>query len=377
MAVALTRAQVRAYRVAVHHLERPAGDPLREGVLSAGVQDYPPGRTAGLALRARGATVDPDSVTLVHSMRAAPHLHPTADLGWLTEALRLELAGDLAKEQFGPFGHELADQQIGFADAVDQVADAMRVASADGRGSTKAELSTAVNELVDLRLRPWCPGCGVHHVQDALFRYAALQAGLCIVVRPTGPFHTGPFHYVPLPAAADRPDPEQSRRTLVRRFLRLCGPARPEQLAKWLALTPAAARRLWQPLAGELAEVSVDGRRGWMHRDDLEELRAAPAATEVRLLPPYDPLTELADRELLLPDRAHRAAVWRSVANPGVLVVRGEIAGVWRQRAARQRLTVTIQPFGTLTAADQRAARDHAEALHEPSGLAVQTQLVP
>jgi hypothetical protein len=46
-ATALTRAQLLGYRAAVHHLQRPTGDPMGEGVLLAGVQDYPPGRTAG------------------------------------------------------------------------------------------------------------------------------------------------------------------------------------------------------------------------------------------------------------------------------------------------------------------------------------------
>jgi len=370
--IAVTRAQVLNYRVAVHHLEHPADDPLREGVLLAGVQDYPPGRTANIALRVRGATVDPERLALVHSVRAAPHLHRATDLASLAAALRLDEVSDLAKEHFGAFGQDMTDQHVSFAAAVDQVAEAMRTVSADGRPRTKGELSTALNELVDARLRPWCPRCAVHHVQDALFRYATLQAGLCISVRATGP-----FHYLPRPADRSRPDPQQGRRALVRRFLRLCGPARPEHLAKWLALTPAAAQRIWHPLGDQLSAVTVEGRQGWMHHEDLDDLRAAPTATEMWLLPPYDPLTELADRELLLPDRTHRGAVWRATANPGVLIVRGEIAGIWRQRATTRRLTVTIQPFHALTAAERRAARHRAEALNEPAGLAVETQFAP
>jgi hypothetical protein len=362
--VELTRARVLSYRVAVHHLERPADDPLRDGVLSAGVQDYPPGRTASVALRVRGASVDPERLALVHSLRAAPHLHRSEDLAWLAAALRVNEAGDLAKEHVGPFG-----QGIDFPAAVDQVAEAMRAVIAGGP-LTKGELSTALIDLVDARLRPWCPGCAAHHVQDALFRYATLQAGLCISVRAAGP-----FHYLPWPADRSRPDPRRNRGELVRRFLRLCGPARPEHLAKWLALTPAAARRLWHPLSDQLSAVTVDGRRGWMHHEDLDALRVAPAATEVRLLPPYDPLTELADRELLLPDRTHRAAVWRAAANPGVLVVRGEIAGSWRHRATARRLTITIHPFHRLTSADRRAAHHQAEVLHGPAGLPVETDV--
>jgi hypothetical protein len=365
-ATALTRAQVLGYRAAVHHLQRPAGDPMSEGVLLAGVQDYPPGRTAGVALRVRGAKVDPARLVLLHSLRAAPHLHRAADLGVFAAALRTLRATDLAKEHFGTFGQELAGQRAGLTWAVGHVAGAMRQVCADGQPRTKGELSTALIELVDARLRPWCPGCAVHHVQDALFRYATLQARLAIAVHPTG------FHYVPAPDAAPPPDPAESHTTLVRRFLRLCGPCRPEHLARWLALTPTAARRLWHQLDDQLAAVTVEGRRGWAHHEDLDALRHASTATEIRLLPPYDPLTELADRELLLPDRAQRSAVWRPVGNPGVLFVRGEIAGTYRHRTTAQQLTVTIQPFGTLTATDRHAARRHAETLAEPAGPSVE-----
>jgi len=44
-------------------------------------------------------------------------------------------------------------------------------------------------------------------------------------------------------------------------------------------------------------------------------------------LPPYDPLAEVAHRELLLPDPAVRRQVWRAVANPGLALMAGELAG--------------------------------------------------
>jgi hypothetical protein len=204
-AIALTRAQVLGYRAAVHHLQRPARDPMADGVLLAGVQDYPPGRTAGVALRVRGAKVDAARLVLLHSLRAAPHLHRATDIGCVAAALRTLEVTDLAKEQFGPFAQELAGQGISLGWAMDHVAEAMRQACADGRPLTKGELSAALIELVDARLRPWCPGCAAHHVQDVLFRYATLQAGLAIAVQPTG------FQYVQAPGAAPPSDPVERR----------------------------------------------------------------------------------------------------------------------------------------------------------------------
>jgi hypothetical protein len=49
------------------------------------------------------------------------------------------------------------------------------------------------------------------------------------------------------------------------------GAARPAHLAKWLALTPAAAQRLWHPLGDQLSAVTVEERRAWMHHQALDE----------------------------------------------------------------------------------------------------------
>lgn len=63
------------------------------------------------------------------------------------------------------------------------------------------------------------------------------------------------------------------------------------------------------------------------------------------MLPPYDPLLELCDRALLVPDPAHRKAVWKTAANPGIVLMDGEIAGVWRQKRSRDRLTIRVETF--------------------------------
>ncbi|MDQ1006275.1 hypothetical protein QFZ82_000760 [Streptomyces sp. V4I23] len=132
--VTVTRAQVLNYRAAVHRIEHPADDPLHDGVLVAGVQDSPPGRTA--ALRARGETPDAERLALVHSMRAATHLHRAEDLAPLAAALRPDDARGPAKEHLGPFGRELAAEDIGFGAAVgqwDPLGDLLAEVTVEGR----------------------------------------------------------------------------------------------------------------------------------------------------------------------------------------------------------------------------------------------------
>ncbi|XVQ11798.1 winged helix DNA-binding domain-containing protein [Spirillospora sp. CA-255316] len=358
------RGRVLAYRYAAHDLAPGGG--RGDTVLATGLQDYPPGRTAVPALRLRTGTAEPGaSAVLVHSIRGAMHLHRAADLAPLAAALRIEDGRDLPPQAIGPFGTVLAGAGITFGAALDEVAAAMREAVAGGGTPTKGELSGTVSPRVDRPLAPWCKGCGVHHVQDMLFRMATLQAGLLIEVDDGIPSR---FRLRAAAEPFEPGDPADARAGLVRAFLATSGPSHPAQLASWLACTPAAARRWWDLVADELVPVTVDGGKYWTHADHQEALKAAPAPAGVRLLPPYDPVTELADRKLLVPDDAHRKQVWRTAANPGVLLVDGEIAGVWRQRRARGRLSLRIEPFTELSAGRRRAAEADAAVIADHAG---------
>lgn len=338
MTITVDRTTALAWRAMAHGLAESPTD----AVLATGLQDYPPGRTAHAALRVRiGREPDPSTVALVHSTRAALHLHRRDDLALLAAALRVDDGRALDVTANGRFGVELAEAGISHGAAIDQVAHAMAAVMADGRALTKGELSGAVSPMVDSRLAPWCPGCAVNHVHDALFRAATLQAGLAAEVTTTPT-----FRYVRL-GLASRPDRDRARAELVRRFVHLAGPTRPVRLASWLALTPPVARTWWDLVADELRPLTIAGTDFWMTSDDAERLATLVPVTGVRLLLPYDPLLELADRELLVPDAAARRQVWAASANPGALLVDGEIAGVWRHRSTGGRLVVTVTTFAT------------------------------
>ena len=370
MTVSLTRARVIAYRVRVHGLDRPALDLSACPVLATGAQDTPPGRTAPLAVASRvskithadiATRIDEGTLALAYTVRAAMHVHAGDHLGRLAAALRVRGGDELPVTSFGPFGGELAAAGIGFDWAVDHVATAMREVMADGVARTKGELSTALIESTDARLRPWCEGCGAHHVQDGLFRYATLAAGLRLV------YDRSPAAVRLVKASGVRKvSASTARRDLVREYLRLAGPTTPALLASWLGLTPAAVKAPWE--AASAVEVDVEGDRRWMHPDDLEAVPGRPARGAV-LVPPYDPFVETGDRELLVPDRARRREVWRATQNPGVLLLGGEVAGVWRHQTARNRLTLTVRPFRALTVADRRAVEARAGRLSEALAL--------
>ena len=90
----------------------------------------------------------------------------------------------------------------------------------------------------------------------------------------------------------------------------------------------------------------------------MPTLRASIAqpAAPARLLPSGDAfyLLQGADRELLVPDRSRRNALWTSRVWPGALLVDGDVAGTWRRAGA----VITVQPWGDLPS----AVRDAVEA---------------
>jgi hypothetical protein len=368
-APAIDRDRVLAYRAVVHDLGAPGSGDV---VLGVGLQDYPPGRSALPALTLRTASRPRSDLALVHGVRGALHLHRAADLALLRGALHVADGRDWTRQAMATFGDELTGAGLPFAAALDEVAAAMATVMADGTPRTKGELSGAVGPVVDRRLTPWCEGCGAAHVQDMLFRLATLHAGLAVEVDLA---LASQFRFVrsgdPARAATD-----ESRAELVRRFLAAFGPASPAHLAAWLALRPPAARRWWDLVGEELRPVRVAGTRRWTHAEHLGLLSDAPPPRGVRLLPAYDPLTELADRELLVPDPGHRRRVWQAAANPGIVWVDGEIAGVWRARTRKGRLTVTVDPFAPLSRVQLRAAEPDLEVLRAAAGAAT-AELTP
>ncbi|GLZ80176.1 hypothetical protein Afil01_49830 [Actinorhabdospora filicis] len=324
----ITREQVRWYRAAAQGLAR---DGSFRPVL--GVQDTPPG-SAVAALTARGAA-EPDAMTWTH--RGAPHLHPAGDLPGLARALWPHSPADAAA-RLQSTGAKLAKAGVDVRAAFADVAAAMREAAAEPL--TKGELSAAVTAAVPPEYSYDCPGCGTFHVYESLFRHGALPAGLVAV--PESPQLT----FRRLPDWEGVPEAPEGTGGLIAAFLAATGPGGPAEIAGFLDTRPARAREFWP--AG-LSEVDLDGRVAWFPGERLDDLRAAARPDYVRLLPPSDAYL-LGDRELLLPEAAHRAELWKNLSRRGAVLADGELVGYWTQKAAGRRLRVTIVPFGRLSA---------------------------
>jgi hypothetical protein len=342
---------VLAYRIAANELQRGDITPSDLAVTALGVQDTPVG-TARLALAARTtAALDDDRLALVWSTRGAPHLHRRADLPAVAAAL-WPLSDADARSRIAS-GKIREGARLGLA-AFQATADA--IGSVVTAPMAKGAVSGAVSAIIPPSLTFWCAPCQSQHLSGALFQQVGLAGGTQLVPGAAGTT-LAPIDGWPGPPAAARGTSE-----LVLAYLRLLGPATEGEAAKFLGTTRTELRAVW-PSTG-LAEVSVEGRSCWLPEDSVPDLLRPPSPPDVRLLPAGDPFLQARDRDLLVPDKARHAEVWKILGNPGALLADGEVAGTWRAKlAAKKTLEITVTTFESLPNQLRRAVQEEAQRI--------------
>lgn len=351
--VGITRKQALAFRVSRHHLAERLGEDGAKAAAVVGLQDTPPG-SAALSLAAR-AEVGPnalDELVLVPSIRGAPLAVAPEDLAIFTAGL-------------DPPDEEAAKVVVGNAwkaldgvtamEALDRVSEAVHDSLRDGP-LPRDEFHAALRRRLPQQLLWWCKGCDSHHVHPSLWRATGIRGVLAIVGREGRSAIFGPPPEAP---AVQDPGAE-----LARRFLGAYGPARPKLFADWAGLATSHAAALWER-AGELVEVDLDGTKAWALAEDRAALGEKRRIGGARLLANLDPLHAGRDRELLVADAAVRKRIWKVLGGPGTVLVRGEIAGLWRPKKQGKKLLVTVEALGKLS----KVARDELAAEAERIAL--------
>ncbi|MDN3028201.1 winged helix DNA-binding domain-containing protein [Streptomyces sp. S.PB5] len=320
---------------------------LSAAELSVGV------RTEG-ATRAdvRAALWEERSLVKTHGPRGTVHLLPADELPlWCAALTAVPGTGGFAAD--ARVTEEQAEQIVA------AIADAL-----DGVSLTVDEL----DEQVVARTGPWAGDLVMPAFQTLWPRWrqvlhrAGQSGALCFAPnRGRKVTYTRPPHFTPLPA-------EEALRTLVRRYLHAYGPGTPAWFAKWLAAPVGWASALFGRMAqaGEIEEVGFEGAVAWVAAGDTEFPRDRPFRG-VRLLPYFDAYGIAAQpRELLFPGAAYaRALAGGQAGNFPLLLVDGEVAGVWHQRRAGRRTTVTVEPLRKLTARQERELGEQVERVGE------------
>ncbi len=366
--VAVSTQAAIAFRWAAHGLgERPTSSSLLDAAGRCGVQNSPPG-AAALALNARVRDLRPGgledvvekrSLLQTWCMRGSPYLFPATDAAVFTAGVLPPT--EQGRQHLIP-GIVPALNRLGMSldDVVDRTEAVIREVLA-GRQLAINELGAEVSGQIAPGLPPeqraWWAEPGPYAAGQPLgegvvhfaLRILTLRQVICFGSRAG---NKAPFVLVNewLGHVTPAVEPVDARAELLRRYLRCYGPATRAGFASWVGVQVGDTDPWWDPIAAELTPVDFDGP-AWVLTADLPALESPTPASGLRLLPPHDPYTQLHDRETIV-DRRHHRAIWRTVGDPGTILVDGRIVGTWRARKTGKKLTGTYTTFSELSAHD-------------------------
>ncbi len=342
----ISREQVLRYRVHAQQLDREAGDTSTAAeVLDIGVQDTGPDG-ARWALELRGSAPDPDELFIAWTLRGAPHVYRRAQAAAVAAAVAPFSEADAAKRIFDA-ARPLRQADIPVLDALDRIATEMRsiVTSPTVKGDLSGELHARLPEPYQRYCRP----CDAVHVYEQPFRLSALQAGL--ELRPS----TSPPVLERIPGWRGRASDADPALDPIRAVLHLLGPVTPKQVAGYVDSPVKDIKAHWP---ADVEAVTVEGEQRHILSADAGALESPPdPAGLVRLLGPFDLFLQARDRELVVPDEAHRKDLWRVLGRPGGVLVGEEILGTWRPRAAGKNLRLAVDAWAPLPDLTEQAER--------------------
>ena len=161
---------------------------------------------------------------------------------------------------------------------------------------------------------------------------------------------------------APKVSPQPARLELARRYLHVFGPSTPSAFARWAGISTKGALGAFDSLGAALTPVRTPIGDGLILSEDERAFRDPPSSTAAaRLLPSGDPyfLSQGAERELLVSEADHRAALWTPRVWPGAVLVAGEIVGTWR----RADTAVTVDVWRRLSHQELDAVVAEAESM--------------
>jgi len=158
---------------------------------------------------------------------------------------------------------------------------------------------------------------------------------------------------------------DEASMELIRRYLRVYGPADMRDYCVWSGLRAGEARRPWQALRNELVRVNVDGRNLWLLSEDTDTLKAMKTESNVVcLLPNFDSyLLAHKDKDHIVHSdyykQIYRSAGWITP----VVLENGEAIGTWSFRRKRNLLQVELTSFKPLAPSVLNMAKAEAKDL--------------
>jgi hypothetical protein len=263
-------------------------------------------------------------------------------------------------------------------DAVELVARHATKALAAGpldRDALHAHLRASLPES----LLPYCRACDSRHVHPSLLYAVALKGRLALFPRQDGPYVVWRFDRWLASGARGKKRANVARPTaiadagaaLLRRFLSAYGPATAAEFAAWSGTGGGQPRAVWSRVEEELIPVELSSRgkkasRRFLLPGDEGELIAAEHADQkppIQLLAPGDPLLQLRDRDMLVPDAKMQKVIWKNLSPTGVVLVGPDVAAVVRLQKKKQLLQVNIDALRSFDRPVRAAVEEAADRL--------------
>lgn len=397
-------AQIRAFRLRAHHLDRTyAYEDILEAVGACGMQNTPPGAwenalyhripSCSLVQMEQLLYGDPKSLEnsgspkasetgrmllQAWSLRGAPFVFPVSESGAFLSALipqadepwiytrGITLALDYLGMEMEPLLELLKQVMIRLDNAV--------ITGKNSLDQTLAEwmLPLLPKEKQALWNQPSMYGEPDRQtVGGAVVSFLLRPCAFCGLVvfgrrLPEGPSFTSFRNWLGTSLPLEEAARKKAQKALVRKYLHCYGPAVPAMFADWLGCSKEQARRLWAAVSEEMEEVRVCGKRAWILAADHDSLFSVPDFSRpLLLLNGYDPYLDQRDRAVLQPDRTLQRKIWRTVSNPGAVIFQGKAVGIWASRKKGSGLDVEV----TLWKDAEGKLSEEAALFRELSGM--------
>lgn len=138
----------------------------------------------------------------------------------------------------------------------------------------------------------------------------------------------------------------------------------------WLGCSRQQAQRLWDTVADEIEPVQAEGKISYILSADMESLlTAGNTKPRMMLLGAHDPYLDQRDRTVILENKSLHKMVWKTVANPGVVLKAGRIIGIWKTKTLKNKLDISIELWESITPQDGSCMETLAKELAGFRGL--------
>jgi hypothetical protein len=302
-------------------------------------QDFA-GAKWSIGLRLPGCTeadideaIEQRSIIRTWALRGTLHIVAARDVHWLLALL----APRLHKTQAAYY------RKYGLTDvAFRKSQDIMRRVLQGGNTCTRKELLQEIHD-------------GGISVEDIRANFILLRASIDGVIC-SGPRQGKEYTFVLLDDWVKPPEPisrEDALAALARCYFKGHGPATLQDYMWWSGLSRTEAQEGIDAAARSLTSFEAEGGQYIMGRGKVEPVKD----TQVHMLPGFDELLlGYTDRSASL-DAAYvsRIAANKNGLFSATLVQEGEVIGAWRRTIAKDKVTVTIEPFTAFSKARHKA----------------------